>query len=125
MAEASALGGIFSGANIGFAVVTQGISAITSGILQAKNDYERDMGICRNIDAANKSIEKIKALRAVLAKDKTIQVGTQQEFLDLVPMIQNEKKIILSKKNTFMTRLLITIIANIMIVLFISFQILS
>jgi len=117
--------GIFSGANILFAMVTQGISTGTSDVLGWNDDYNRDVDICKSIDTTTKSIKKMDEWIAKLQQTKSTQIDTDKEFFDIMGVVQREKEYLKTRKNTFMYRTLILIIANIFITAFIALRLLS
>lgn len=114
--------GIFSAANIGFAIFTQGFGAVVSGVQGAKDSYDQDKDICHDLNNTIDATNKISSYTDRIKKADYTMFNENGEFAQLVKVMQGEKSIIQSRKKSFSIRILTTIIVNIVLTLFITFQ---
>ena len=114
--------GIFSAANIGFAIFTQGFGAVVSGVQGAKDSYDQDKDICNDLKNTIDVTNKIASYTDRIKNADYTMFNENGEFAQLVKVMQGEKSIIQSRKKSFSIRILVTLIVNIVITLFITFQ---
>lgn len=102
----------------------QALSAGVNSFFAYRDEKAHDTEICNQITQATNSLDKINALIAKAGDTQALQNITADEISDLVETVSNETSRIQSMKKTFTVRLFVTIIFNILLVLFIAIQLL-
>jgi len=105
-----------------FAVVTQGIGATISGIQSAQNDYDQDMQTCDSYNQTLQTTQDLKQLTSDIANKSVTQLADNQTFMKVNAAIKNMQLGMASKSKTFSTRVMVTIIVNIVLVMLLAYN---
>ena len=116
--------GIFNLTNVGFAIATQGVGAVISGVQGAKSAYDQDRAICHDYNQTLQAITDINALTSTINKDIAQQMATNADFMKLNATIRTEKEAIQTRKKNFMFRVYVTIVVNVLMTLIVLYNIL-
>jgi hypothetical protein len=107
-----------------FAIATQGVGAIISGVQGAKSAYDQDRNICYDYNQTLQAITNINALTSTINKDIAQQMATNADFMKLNTTIKAEKEAIQKRKKTFMFKVYVTIVVNVFLTLIVLYNIL-
>jgi hypothetical protein len=108
------------------ASATQMISAAITGFSSIKDQQDTDNEICKKIDVTNALTSNVQTLINNLATVKTtIDPDIQQDILDLSGKIESEINAMKVEKKKFSTKILITLITNILLVAIVGIMLFS
>jgi len=99
-------------------------ASITSSIVGMGDEKKRDQNICNQLTNTKASLDKINTLLEKVGSTQDLQKITSEKINDLVDTVNQQKKNLQNSKKTFRTKLLISIIINIVITAIVAINLL-
>lgn len=101
---------------LGVAFITQFASAAISEPQREKNAYDQAKDICDQIPIVQGQINDIINLREEIAKSGQVEGDTQSKIIELNSTIQARMNSVVDEQKKFKTRILISLVTNILLV---------